>query len=177
MGCFVLGFFVCLFSTQAQLSFLFLCCNSDCVELATLHNCHFQILTFSIMRFQSHKILLFPIFLQFESKMIALCCSVEDGFIQPSFMWAADLFLILSELWQEEKPPIKCVQWRYPVMAVFSFLTSAQNLQHAHFMLIYFGSWTTQEGKNIIPAVQLCLCYEHLTSTANISGSWTLEHV
>lgn len=34
-------------------------------------------------------------------------------------MWAADLFLIPSEPWQEEKTPTKCVQWQYPLVAFF----------------------------------------------------------
>lgn len=39
-------------------------------------------------------------------------------FVWPSLMWAADLFLIPPELWQEEKPPTKLVWLQYPVVAV-----------------------------------------------------------
>jgi len=55
-------------------------------------------------------------------------------------MWAADLLLIPSELWEEEKPPIQRVQQQSPVVAGSSFFVSAQNLQHARFMLMYSGS-------------------------------------
>lgn len=70
-------------------------------------------------------------------------------------MRAADLFLIPSELWQEEKPPIKHVQLQYPVVTVlpfpffFFFLLFSEFAAYSSITLIYFGSWTMQEDKNV----------------------------